>query len=124
MDSLLFSLNKRLNDKTFRYHEKYPEKKIGFHAYHERVNNNAHSNIILKVPPEYDVLNVVLDMEKLWTKLDERKNPKFKLYYDLDVRDQSKCTNYARKKVIMYQSKMLKRTNKYKNKKKSKSKRK
>ena len=98
LDSLLFSLNKRLNDKTFRYHNKYPEKKIGFHAYHERVNNNAHSNIILKVPPEYDVLNVVLDMEKLWTKLDKRKNPKFKLYYDLDVRDQSKCTNYSRKK--------------------------
>ena len=98
LTDLLFSLNKRLNDKTFRYHNKYPEKKIGFHAYHERVNNNAHSNIILKVPPEYDVLNVVLDMEKLWTKLDKRKNPKFKLYYDVDVRDQSKCTNYSRKK--------------------------
>ena len=98
LDSLLFSLNKRLNDKTFRYHNKYPEKKIGFHAYHERVHNNAHSNIILKVPPEYYVLNVVLDMEKLWIKLDKRKNPKFKLYYDLDVRDQSKCTNYSRKK--------------------------
>ena len=97
LTGLLFSLNKRLNDKTFRYHNKYPDKKIGFHAYHERVNNNVHSNIILAVPPECDgnIINIVLDMEKLWIKLDDRKKPKFKLYYDLDVRDQVKCTNYA-----------------------------
>ena len=97
LTNLLFSLNKRLNDKTFRYHNKYPDKKIGFNAYHERVNNNVHSNIILTVPPRVDenIINIVLNMEKLWIKLDDRKTPQFKLHYDLDVRDQVKCTNYA-----------------------------
>ena len=98
LTDLLFSLNKRLNDKTFRYHKKYPDKRIGFHAYHERVDNNVHSNIILAVPPEYDdvnVMKIVFAMEKLWIKLDDRKNPKFKLYYDFNVIDQVKCTNYA-----------------------------
>ena len=97
LTDLLFSLNKRLNDKTFRYHKKYPEKKIGFNAYHERVNNNVHSNIILTVPPECDenLMNIVLNMEDLWVKLDDRENPKFKLHYDFEVRNQVKCTNYA-----------------------------
>ena len=90
-------LNSLVNRKLFRYFKKYPDKRIAFYCNHEKVENNTHSHLILKVPPEYDVLNVVLDMEKLWTKLDKRKNPKFKLYYDLDVRDQSKCTNYSRK---------------------------
>ena len=97
LTDLLFSLCKRLNDRTFRYHKKYPDKKIAFNAYHEREHNNVHSNIILTVPPECDdnLMNIVLNMEDLWIKLDNRKNPKFKLYYDLDVRDQVKCTNYA-----------------------------
>jgi hypothetical protein len=98
LTDLLFSLNKRLNDKTFRYHKKYPEKKIGFNAYHERVKDNVHSNIILTVPPEYDdvnVMKIVFNMENLWIKLDDRKNPKFKLHYDFNVIDQVKCTNYA-----------------------------
>lgn len=98
LTDLLFSLNKRLNDKTFRYHKKYPEKKIGFNAYHERVKDNVHSNIILTVPPEYDdvnVMKIVFNMENLWIKLDDRKNPKFKLHKDFNVIDQVKCTNYA-----------------------------
>ena len=79
------------------YHKKYPDKKIAFNAYHERVNDNVHSNIILTVPPECDdnLMNIVLNMEDLWVKLDDRKNPKFKLHKDFDVRDQVKCTNYA-----------------------------
>ena len=98
LTDLLFSLCKRLNDRTFRYHNKYPDKKIAFNAYHEREHNNVHSNIILTVPPEYDdvnVMKIVFDMEDLWIKLDDRKNPKFKLHKDFDVRDQVKCTNYA-----------------------------
>ena len=98
LTDLLFSLCKRLNDRTFRYHKKYPDKKISFNAYHERVNDNVHSNIILTVPPEYDdvnVMKIVFDMEDLWIKLDDRKNPKFKLWKDFDVIDQVKCTNYA-----------------------------
>ena len=98
LTDLLFSLNKRLNDKTFRYHKKYPDKRIGFHAYHERVDNNVHSNIILAVPPEYDdvkVMKIVFDMEMLWIKLDDRKNPQFKLWHDFNVVDEVKSTNYA-----------------------------
>jgi len=98
LTDLLFSLCKRLNDRTFRYHNKYPDKKIAFNAYHEREHNNVHSNIILTVPPEYDdvnVMKIVFDMEDLWIKLDDRKNPKFKLWKDFDVIDQVKCTNYA-----------------------------
>ena len=98
LTDLLFSLCKRLNDRTFRYHKKYPDKKIAFNAYHEREHNNVHSNIILTVPPEYDdvnVMKIVFDMEDLWIKLDDRKNPKFKLWKDFDVIDQVKCTNYA-----------------------------
>ena len=97
LTDLLFSLCKRLNDRTFRYHNKYPDKKIAFNAYHEREHNNVHSNIILTVPPECDdnLMNIVLNMEDLWIKLDNRKNPKFKLHYDFEVRNQVKCTNYA-----------------------------
>ncbi len=97
LTKMLFSLSKRINDKYFRYHSKYSEKKIGLHCYHERVKNNAHSNILLQVPPEYDVLNVVSDMEKLWLKFDTRKKTRFELYQDFDVRNQFKCTSYARK---------------------------
>ena len=97
LTDLLFSLCKRLNDRTFRYHKKYPDKKIAFNAYHERVNDNVHSNIILTVPPEYDdvnVMKIVFDMEDLWIKLDDRKNPKFKLHKDFDIRDQVRMINY------------------------------
>ena len=47
---------------------------------------------------EKNLLNVVIDMERIWKKLDTRKKTKFKLHQDFDVRDQIKCTNYARKK--------------------------
>ena len=97
LDKLLHRLSERINYKYFRYYKKYPNKKIGMHCYNERVLNNAHSNIILQMPPEYDVINVVLDMEKIWRSLDDRKNIQFKLYQDFDVRDQVKCTSYARK---------------------------
>ena len=97
LTKLLHRLSERINYKYFRYYKKYTEKKIGMHCYNERVLNNAHSNILLQVPPEYNVINVVLDMKKIWKKFDTRKEPKFKLYQDFDVRDEFKCTNYARK---------------------------
>ena len=97
LTKLLHRLSERINYKYFRYYKKYPEKKIGMHCYNERVLNNAHTNILLQMPPEYNVINVVLDMKKIWKKFDTRKEPKFKLYQDFDVRDEFKCTNYARK---------------------------
>ena len=62
-------LNRILNTKLFRYHQKYPDKRVAFYCNHERVHNNTHSHITLGVPPEYDVLNVLIhiarDMEKV-----------------------------------------------------------
>ena len=97
LTKLLHRLSERINNKYFRYYKKYAEKKIGMHCYNERVLNNTHSNIILQLPPEYNVINVVLDMEKIWKKLDTRKKVRFRLYQDFDVRDEVQCTSYARK---------------------------
>ena len=91
-------LNSLVNRKLFRYYQKYPEKRIAFYCNLERVENNTHSNIVLKVPPEHDVLNVIILMSKFWKKLDDRVKTKFQLYYDLNVNNQKKCTRYATKK--------------------------
>ena len=90
---MLSLLNAQVNQKLFRYYQKYADKRIAFYCYHERVENNVHSNIILKVPPNYDVLNVLILMRKFFKKM----NPKFALYYDLNVRNEFKCTDYATK---------------------------
>ena len=63
-------LNSLVNQKLFRYFRKYPDKRVAFYCCNERVENNTHSHIILKVPPEYDVLNVLLLMNKYWKKLE------------------------------------------------------
>ena len=91
-------LNAQVNQKLFYYFRKYPDKRIAFYCNHERVENNTHSHIILKVPPEYDVLNVLLLMNQYWKKLDDRINTKFQLYYDLNVNDEYKSTDYSTKK--------------------------
>jgi hypothetical protein len=91
-------LNSLVNSKLFRYFKKYPDKRIAFYCNHERVENNTHSHIILKVPPEYDVLNILLLMNKYWKKLDDRTHTKFQLYYDLNVNDEYKSTDYSTKK--------------------------
>ena len=64
-------LNRMLNTKLFRYHQKYPDNRVAFYCNHERVHNNTHSHITLGVPPEYDVLNVLIHMEEIWKKLDD-----------------------------------------------------
>ena len=91
-------LNSLVNQKLFRYFRKYPDKRVAFFCNHERVENNTHSHIIIKVPPEYNVLNVILLMQEYWKKLDDRTNTKFELYYDLDVKDEVKSTRYAIKR--------------------------
>ena len=95
LTKLLSLLNAQVNQKLFRYYKKkkFKDKRIAFYCYHERVENNVHSNIILKVPPNYDVLNVLILMRKFFKKM----NPKFELYYDLNVRNEFKCTDYATK---------------------------
>ena len=91
-------LNSLVNQKLFRYFRKYPDKRVAFYCCNERVENNTHSHIILKVPPEYDVLNVLLLMNKYWKKLDDRTHTKFQLYYDLNVNDEYRTTRYSTKK--------------------------
>ena len=91
-------LNSLVNQKLFRYFRKYPDKRVAFFCNHERVENNTHSHIIIKVPPEYNVLNVVLLIQEYWKRLDDRTNTKFELYYDLDVKDEVKSTRYAIKR--------------------------
>ena len=97
---LLSILNAQVNQKMFRYYKKkkFSNRRIGFLCNHERVYNNIHSNIILKLPPDYDVTKVLFLMQKFWLKL----NPKFKLYFDFQVRDQFKCTDYAIKEYDIY----------------------
>ena len=91
-------LNRMLNTKLFRYHQKYPDKRVAFYCNHERVHNNTHSHITLGVPPEYDVLNVLIYMEGIWKKLDDRIKTKFQLYYDLNVNNEEYCTRYSTKR--------------------------
>ena len=86
-------LNSLVNQKLFRYFRKYPDRRIAFFCNHEKVENNTHSHILLKIPPEYDVLNVLILMSSYWKKLDDRINSKFNLYYDLNVNDEVKTSN-------------------------------
>ena len=94
--------NISFNQKLFRYYQKYPDRRIGFHCYHERVEGNTHSNIFLKIPPilNHETINIILLMENLWKQLGKRSKSsgaKFKLYQDYNVDDQSRCTSYGRK---------------------------
>ena len=91
-------LNSLINRKLFRWYQKYPETRVVFYCNHEKVENNTHSHIILKVPPQRDVLNVISLMSSYWEELDDRIKSKFKIYYDLNVNDEIKSTDYAIKR--------------------------
>ena len=102
LTKMLSLINAQLNQKLFRYYQKYPDRRIGFHCYHERVEGNTHSNIFLKIPPilNHETINIILLMENLWKQLGKRSKSsgaKFKLYQDYNVDDQSRCTSYGRK---------------------------
>ena len=82
-------LNSQLNRNIFRYYYKFPNKKIMFICNHERVRDNVHSHITLRIPKpdkikdqsKYDPINVVLQMKQIW----EQMNPKYRLYYDFYI---------------------------------------
>jgi len=102
LTKMLSLINAQLNQKLFRYYKKYPDRRIGFHCYHERVEGNTHSNIFLKIPPKqsHDLVNIVLLMEDLWKQLGKRsktRGAKFQLYQDFNVDDETRCTRYGRK---------------------------
>ena len=65
-------LNAFVNKKLFRYFQKYPEKRVMFICSIERVRNNTHSHIILRIPKEYDRNYVLKSMSDYFRKLGDR----------------------------------------------------
>ena len=65
-------LNAFVNKKLFRYFQKYPEKRVMFICSIERVRNNTHSHIILRIPKEYDRKYVLKLMSEYFKKLGDR----------------------------------------------------
>jgi Cft2 family RNA processing exonuclease len=65
-------LNAFVNKKLFRYFKKIPEKRVMFICSIERVTNNTHSHIILRIPKEYDRNYVLKLMSDYFKKLGKR----------------------------------------------------
>ena len=86
-------LNAFVNKKMFRYFQKYPEKRIMFICNIERVRNNTHSHILLRIPKEYD-RNYVL---KLMSKSFKRLNKNF-ILFNKKARNQVGNIIYSTKK--------------------------
>jgi hypothetical protein len=79
-------LNAIVNKKLFRYYIKYPDKRVQFAYNHQRVENNTHSHLILKIPDEYILPHTeYLKLRDLmwfsWWQLDDRHNRKFRLWF-------------------------------------------
>mgnify|MGYP001159599120 FL=1 len=62
-------LNAIVNRQLCRSYQKCPEKRVGFFGFFEKEFNNNHINLLLKIPKEYDVLNVLNLIVKGWKKL-------------------------------------------------------
>ena len=69
-------LNAFVNKKLFRYFQKYPDKRVMFICSIERVRNNTHSHILLRIPKEYDRNYVLKLMSDTFRKFGDR----FKLF--------------------------------------------
>lgn len=65
-------LNAFVNKKLFRYYKKYPNKRVMFICSIERVMNNTHSHIILRIPKNYDRNYVLRLMSNYFRKLGDR----------------------------------------------------
>ena len=65
-------LNAFVNKKLFRYFQKRPEKRVMFICSIERVRNNTHSHILLRIPKEYDRNYVLKLMSYYFRKLGDR----------------------------------------------------
>ena len=86
-------LNAFVNKKMFRYFQKYPEKRIMFICNIERVRNNTHSHMLLRIPKEYD-RNYVLE---LMSKSFKRLNKNF-ILFNKKARNQVGNIIYSTKK--------------------------
>ena len=76
-------LNSQVNRKLFRYYYKFPEKKVMFICNHERVRDNVHSHVTIRVPPEHDVTKVIDLMKYFW----EQMNTKHRFYFDFNIKN-------------------------------------
>ena len=65
-------LNAFVNKKLFRYFKKYPNKRVMFICNIERVMNNTHSHIILRIPKNYNRNYVLKLMSNYFRKLGDR----------------------------------------------------
>jgi len=86
MTHKLNMLNAIVNKNLFRYYIKYPDKRVQFAYNHQRVENNTHSHLILKIPDEYILPHTeYLKLRDLmwfsWWQLDDRHNRKFRLWF-------------------------------------------
>tara|TARA_X000001036_G_C20178085_1_gene602304 strand:- start:135 stop:557 length:423 start_codon:yes stop_codon:yes gene_type:complete len=86
-------LNAFVNKKMFRYFQKYPDKRIMFICNIERVRNNTHSHMLLRIPKDYD-RNLVLD---LMSDYFQKLNKNFKLFRE-KARNQVGNIIYSTKK--------------------------
>ena len=86
-------LNAFVNKKLFRYFQKYPDKRIMFICNIERVRNNTHSHMLLRIPKDYD-RNLVLD---LMSDYFQKLNKNFKLFRE-KARNQVGNIIYSTKK--------------------------
>ena len=103
LTKMLSLINAQLNYRQFRYYQKYPDKRVGFHCYHERVEGNTHSHFLLRVPPKnrHNLIFYIDEIEALWKEVgarNKRSGTKFQLQKDLNVEDEKKCTSYTIKK--------------------------
>ena len=72
--------------------------RVIFYSFPQLAFNNTHSHIYLSVPPKYDFDSVVNIMKDEWKKLDDRDQPKFKLYVDFNVKNEFANVRYAFKR--------------------------
>jgi len=91
-------LNAHVNSKLFKWYQKYPETRVVFYCNHERVENNTHSHIILKIPPRHNTNEVLNLMKKFWNKFDDRTLTKFQIYIDKNIKSNFANVTYAFKK--------------------------
>ena len=91
-------LNAFVNKKMFRYFQKYPDKRIMFICNIERVRNNTHSHMLLRIPKDYD-RNLVLD---LMSDYFQKLNKNFKLFKEKARNQVGNIIYYTKKNGFNY----------------------
>src|SRR6056300_1755234 len=90
-------LNAIVNRKLCKNFIKCPEKRVGFYGFFERELNNNHINLLVQVPKEYDVMNVLTLIVQGWKKLG------FRPWYQLS-NDKNAVVSYQIKQFTSQES--------------------